>query len=140
MVSEQPCNPWLIMCSVHLVGEKTLKLQSNEDDVFLSRGEFYTLDLALKKIDRLLISTVMSYFHGSPFTKNYTIKRAWWGVILGKVTFWEFILGAHEWSQSALKRLVLVWWRQSTVSMSSHRWSEEPWCYIHVLSSPSRYG
>ena len=36
----------LIVCSVHLEGEKILKLQSNEDVVFLSGGECDTLDLA----------------------------------------------------------------------------------------------
>ena len=54
MVSEH-LRPWLIVCSVHLAGEKILKLQSNEDIVFLGEVECDTPDLALKMNDRLLI-------------------------------------------------------------------------------------
>ena len=39
-----------------------LKLRSNEDFVFLSEGECDTLNLALKRIDRLLISTSCIFF------------------------------------------------------------------------------
>ena len=67
-----------------------------------------TPNLTSKRIDRLLISTRCIFFLGSPCTKNSTVKHAWWGVILEWVTSWEVFLGAHEWGQSALERLVLV--------------------------------
>ena len=67
-----------------------------------------TPNLALKNIDRLLISTRFIFFHRSPFAKHSTIKRAWWGVILGWVTSYEVFLGAHKWGQSALERFVLI--------------------------------
>ena len=40
--------PWMIVYSVHLEGEKILKLRPNEDVVFLSGGKCDTPDLALK--------------------------------------------------------------------------------------------
>ena len=85
------------MFSVHLVREKFLKLWSNEDVVFLSGGECDTPDLALKK-DLIYYSYQQgaSSFHGSLFAKNSTIKRVWWGEILGWMTTWEVFLGAHE--------------------------------------------
>ena len=44
-------------------GKKILKLQSNEDVVFLSGGECVdTPNLALKRIDRLLVSTRRIFF------------------------------------------------------------------------------
>ena len=56
--------------------EKILKLWSNKDVVFLSRGECDTPDLALIRIDRLLISIRCILFSWSPFTKNSIVKRA----------------------------------------------------------------
>ena len=71
------------MCLVHLAGEKIVKIRSNEDVVFLSGGECDTHDLALKRIDRLLISQGVSFFRGSLFAQSFTVKHALWGVVLG---------------------------------------------------------
>ena len=78
-------------------GEKILKLRSNEDVVFLSGGECDTPYLTLIKglIDYSYQQDASS-FHESPYAKNSTVKRAWWGVILRWVTSWNVFLGAHE--------------------------------------------
>ena len=61
----KPFGPWLIIHSMH-AGEEILKLWSNKDVVFLSGGECDTLDLALKRIDRLLLSTRCIFFSRDP--------------------------------------------------------------------------
>ena len=76
---------WLIMCSMHLMGEKILKLWSNKDVVFLSGGECDTPDWALKMIDRLLISTRCISFSWEPILLKTLIFLA----ILGCVTSWK---------------------------------------------------
>ena len=43
----------------------------------------------LNRNDRLLISTRCTFFSGSPSEKNYQVKRARLGVVLGWVTDWE---------------------------------------------------
>ena len=98
--------PWLIMCSVHLAGGK-------DSETTVQRGRFIPkwgwVSFSLKNnlID-YSYQQVASSFLGSPFTKNSIVKRAWWGAILGWLTFWKVFLNAHEWVQSALKRFALV--------------------------------
>jgi hypothetical protein len=52
-------------------------------------------DSRLNRIDRILIPARYTFF-GSPPAKNYRVKRAWPGAILGWVTDREIFLGVHK--------------------------------------------
>ena len=58
--------------------------------VFLSGGECDTPNWNFKWLIDYSYQQSASSFHGSPFAKNSTVKHAWWGAILGWVTFEKF--------------------------------------------------
>ena len=101
-------NPVIVADNVFSEGECTLKLRCNEDILFISGGKCDTLCWALKRNNRLPISTRCIFFSRNPFAKNSTVKGVWWGEFLGWMISTEVFSSAHEWGQSALKELVLV--------------------------------
>jgi hypothetical protein len=62
----------------------------------------------LNRINSILIPLSCNFFSGSPPAKNYGVKRAWPGAILGWVTDREVFPGAQSEDKSAQKRLGLV--------------------------------
>jgi hypothetical protein len=47
-------------------------------------------------IDRMFIPQRYTFFSESPSTKNYKVKRAWPGAILGWMIGREVFLGVHK--------------------------------------------
>ena len=68
----------------------------------------YIIEDDLKKLIGIAYTNKMHLLFSSLSLKNSTIKRAWLGVVIGQVTFWEVFQKACEWGQNMLKSFVLV--------------------------------
>ena len=92
-------------------------------------------------LKELVWTTYINKVHllfGSPSHKNSTVKRAWLGVVVGWVTFWEVFLESMQVRTTHAEKTRVGLWGQSTILEAV--WDVTRWLkLLRIRSSGKEY-